>query len=396
MSDPGTAYYNEFEPSAADWLENLIASGIIAPGIVDRRSIEEVQPDDLRGFTQVHLFAGIGGWSRAARLAGWADTRALWTASCPCQPFSQAGKGRGTDDPRHLWPHVLRLSRAIRPACIVGEQVAAKAGYGWFDGVCADLEAENYASRAVDIPALAVDAPHERNRLYWIAVADAQGGERGSRLCQDRSQRDGTVLANRDGVDPVVNATSIGRGEGRPGAELHRGGATPALANGAGVTQGDACDARSQGIEDTQRLTGHSARWADAQRADGRDGRPITMDHANGDGFEGCSLPHVGQHPLRDLARPNRSFWTGAEWIVCHDGKARRVSNARTPLLAHGVRGRIPVPRPAGLDPATHPEDVRWVSRIAAWKGFGNAIVPPLAAQVIAALADVLDAGEAP
>jgi DNA (cytosine-5)-methyltransferase 1 len=61
------AYYNENDPKAAAWLRRRIASGDIAPGDVDERSITDVQPDDLRGYTQVHFFAGIGGWSYAAR-----------------------------------------------------------------------------------------------------------------------------------------------------------------------------------------------------------------------------------------------------------------------------------------------------------------------------------------
>jgi len=170
-----SAYYNEIEPYAAQWLRNLIAKGLIADGEVDTRSIVDVQPVDLRGFTQCHFFAGIGGWGHALRLAGWPDDRPIWTGSCPCQPFSVAGKGAGTDDARHLWPHFHRLIAACRPPVVMGEQVAGKAGYGWFDGVRSDLEGTGYSSRAVDIPALAVNAPHIRQRLYWVAVdlADA-------------------------------------------------------------------------------------------------------------------------------------------------------------------------------------------------------------------------------
>ncbi|NDI17943.1 MAG: DNA cytosine methyltransferase, partial [Verrucomicrobia bacterium] len=81
-----TAYYNEIDPYAAQWLRNLIEAGHIAPGIVDERSIEDVTPNELKHFTQCHFFAGIGVWSLALRRAGWADDRPVWTGSCPCQP----------------------------------------------------------------------------------------------------------------------------------------------------------------------------------------------------------------------------------------------------------------------------------------------------------------------
>src|SRR3990167_9322716 len=98
------AYYNYNDPFAAQWLRNLIAAGHIAPGDVDERSIGEVLPDDVRGHTQAHFFAGIGGWSYALRLARWPNDRSVWTGSCPCQSFSAAGAQVGGDDPRHLWP----------------------------------------------------------------------------------------------------------------------------------------------------------------------------------------------------------------------------------------------------------------------------------------------------
>ena len=93
-----TSYYNEFDPHAAQWLRNLIAKGLIPAGDVDTRSIVDVSPDDLKGYTQCHFFAGIGGWPLALQLAGWPEDKNIWTGSCPCQPFSTAGKQKGKSD----------------------------------------------------------------------------------------------------------------------------------------------------------------------------------------------------------------------------------------------------------------------------------------------------------
>ena len=172
-------YYNEHNRFAAQWLRNLVASGKIAPGDVDERSITEVQPDDLRGYTQCHFFAGIGGWSAAMRLAGWPDDRPVWTGSCPCQPFSVAGQRRGFSDQRHLWPEFFRLIRECRPPSVFGEQVAGAAGYAWWDHVASDLESADYAAAAADLPAASIGGSHARARIYWVA-ADTTGKHGGA------------------------------------------------------------------------------------------------------------------------------------------------------------------------------------------------------------------------
>jgi len=163
------AYYNEIDPFAAQWLRNLIAAGHIAPGEVDERSIEDVTPDDLRGFTQCHFFAGIGVWSHSLRLAGWPDDRSVWTGSCPCQPFSAAGKGYGFADERHLWPHFFHLISERRPQHVFGEQVASGNANTWFDLVQADLEGMGYAFGLVPFTSAGIGAPHIRERAYWVA-----------------------------------------------------------------------------------------------------------------------------------------------------------------------------------------------------------------------------------
>jgi DNA (cytosine-5)-methyltransferase 1 len=172
-----TAYYNEIDPFVAALLRELIKAGHIAPGVVDERSIEDVAPWELLGYTQCHFFAGIGGWSLALRQAGWPDDKPVWTGSCPCQPFSAAGKGAGFDDERHLWPAFHWLIAQCRPADIVGEQVAGKATDPWIDLVQADLEALGYAFGAVAFPAASVGAPHIRDRTFWVGHRISAGLE---------------------------------------------------------------------------------------------------------------------------------------------------------------------------------------------------------------------------
>lgn len=167
------AYYNEIDGYCAEWLRRLIAAGEIAPGEVDERSITEVSPDDLRGFTQCHFFAGLGGWSYAMRLAGWGDDEPAWTGSCPCQPLSCAGLQLAHADERHLWPAFHRLITERRPTIVFGEQVAGKLGQEWVAAVRADMESDGYAFGAAVLPAFGVRAPHRRERAFWFS-ADAQ------------------------------------------------------------------------------------------------------------------------------------------------------------------------------------------------------------------------------
>jgi len=162
-------YYNDNDPRSAAWLRELIKHNVIPPGDIDERSIIDVTGSDLTGYTQVHMFAGIGGWAEALRLAGVNPEIHLWTGSCPCQPFSCAGKRKGEKDSRHLWPEFYRLIRECKPDLIFGEQVEAAIGKGWLDGVFADLETEGYTCGAAVLGAHSAGAPHIRQRLYWVA-----------------------------------------------------------------------------------------------------------------------------------------------------------------------------------------------------------------------------------
>jgi DNA (cytosine-5)-methyltransferase 1 len=168
------AYYNDNDGFAADWCRNLIRDGLVTPGTVDSRNIEEVKPHDLDEYDRCHFFAGVAGWDLALQLAGWPADAPVWTGSCPCQPYSLAGKRLGDKDPRNLWPEFCRLIRECHPPVVLGEQVASAVGQGWLDRVFADLERENYACGAAVLGAHSVGAPHIRQRLFWVAYSSGQ------------------------------------------------------------------------------------------------------------------------------------------------------------------------------------------------------------------------------
>ena len=170
-------YYNDNDPFCCAWLRELIRDGLIPEGKVDDRSITEIEPKDLKGFTQAHFFCGIGGWPYALSLAGWGAERPVWSGSCPCQSLSVAGLGKGHEDERHLWPEFARLICECRPPVVFGEQVASALGREWLAGIRLDLAQMGYAVGAADLCAAGVRAPHIRQRLFWVADRQQQGLE---------------------------------------------------------------------------------------------------------------------------------------------------------------------------------------------------------------------------
>lgn len=129
----------------------------------------------------------------------------LLTGGFPCQPFSQAGQRRGTEDDRFLWPEMLRVIRELRPTWVIAENVRGLLTQGGgvvFEQVCSDLEGEGYDVQPLVIPAVAVNAPHRRDRVWFIANDTRSGLERSARGSLQRKE---LGLANGGNDDPNTN-----------------------------------------------------------------------------------------------------------------------------------------------------------------------------------------------
>lgn len=298
-------YYNEWDNGAAAWLRELINNKLIPYGYVDERSITEVTPSDLEGFTQCHFFAGIGGWPLALQLAGVPESTRLWTGSPPCQPFSVAGQSRGFDDERHLAPVFLRLIRECKPELLFGEQVAAAIGKHWLDFVLLNLEEKGYTCGAAVLPACSVGAPHKRERLFFGAcqLADTDS----ERLQRERGDSDSQGWEGQN-----IRQTGLLSGTG---AE-----------SGMGDTDGSEFASRK------------------LQRG-GNKKRP----------------EQSSQSMLPRGANTHNGFWSNSDWLGCRDGKFRPVEPGTLPL-ANGIPARV--------------------GRL---RGYGNAIVPQVAAEFVKA-----------
>lgn len=338
--------FNDFEEFCCHWMHNLFCSD--SPGFfTDNTPIQEISPQELGHFKRVHLFAGIGGWEYALRLAGWPEDWPVWTGSCPCQPFSGAGKGKGIEDERHLWPEMFRLIKECKPPVIFGEQVASPAGIEWMQSVQTDLEGEGYEVGQLDLCAAGFGAPHIRQRIFWVAYCLGEGLER---LRWDGNRSDKSRRVQEDEAGSAAESCSNGWLDDTHGQHF------PATRN-------------EKGIENTGRASTFE-RVADKSGIRcGESGSDKPNDGGNG-ASGNCS---------DRWTYPTQGFWSDPDWLFCRDGKWRPVEPGTFPL-AHGVPRDL-----VKLCP--------WISRVddrsarafrnGSISGYGNAIVPQVAAWFI-------------
>lgn len=233
----------------------------------------------------------LGGWAYALDLAGWPRDRPVWTGSCPCQPFSAAGKGAGFDDERHLWPSWRHLIAQCQPAVVFGEQVASKGADPWVDLVHADMEGLGHAFGCIPFPAAGIGAPQIRERIYWVADTHGSRGEAGLPESAQWPQRYAGVAYHRSGEH-----------------------ACPAI--------------------------GPALGWlANATRVRRREERANASRVAIGAAEKGFSAGSL--HGGSGLSwRSRDSFWADADWLLGRDDRWRPVEPGTFPL-AHGISGRV-------------------------------------------------------
>jgi site-specific DNA-cytosine methylase len=364
------AYYNEIEPFPCAVLRARIADGSLPPGDVDERDVRTVSPADLRGYGQLHFFAGIGGGALACRLAGVPDDFPIVTAGVPCQPASVAGKRRGASDERWLWPQFLELLRDVGGHYALMENPAGLLtlddgrAFGGILGGLAELGRDAEWSR---VSAADVGAPHERERIWLVAYPDDDARERRSRASTERGGRRAGApeCAHRDaGGEARTDHAGSGR-EGR-GEPIGVGLADADRAGRLALAARDGADAR---VDVEPR---HDADGCGVDRG-GLEGAAVGVFHANGAGRE-----ELDASTLAGGARLAR----GGPPSPRRDGSAEpRVGGLPHGLPAH-MGGDEWVARPDEPQHAWEPP--RLVERLTsderrALAAFGNAWVPQCA-----------------
>lgn len=370
------AYYNEHDPNAAEWIRQLIKLGQIAPGTVDERSIKDVHSDDLRSFSQIHLFCGIAVWPYALRQAGWDDDRPILSGSAPCQSFSAAGLQRGFDDPRHFWPHMFRIIRELRPCTVVGEQVSSKLAMQWWDLVAGDLESEGYAATAIDLEAAGCGAPHHRARLFWVGhsehsrhddIIESRGAIEKRRVQQP--QRPSNTIKS------LADTTFAQRGDLQSRSHIFNG-----------------TDNRREKTSFQSDVSGEIKSMVDTHSHESAIGIASSSNQGNQQTGWNGSVVSNGSSP---------TFWDDAIWLPCRDGKHRPTHPDIYPLASAKSSPSAMAPRSTAgvgcsgdislsIDPTIEEVQNSQEGRGMRLRGFGNSLCAPLAIEFVKAVMEVI------
>jgi DNA (cytosine-5)-methyltransferase 1 len=301
----------------------------------------------LLDLTDATWFAGIGVWDYALNLAGWPDDRQVWTGSCPCQPFSAAGKGGGFADERHLWPawfHLINICR--RPDTVFGEQVASKTDLLGSTLFRLTWKASAYTIGAVDIPVAGVRGAAQAQRFTsWQSRGCGPQGvsERLSgQLPRERSDEP-LQIAERSPTSDLAESCSErlhgerlrlrSRQSRLNNSQVRRCGETGELA----VTDG--------GNTGTERELGSGQQRQQPQNS-GISKLAVTTGRQQRRLRERDTRCKSGELQTGGLG-PANSFWSDAEWIYCRDEKYRATKPGIFPL-ADGIPGRVGLLRGAG------------------------------------------------
>lgn len=395
--------YTDMDPFCCSWLEELIKAGCLPKGDVLCADMTEINPESVRKYAQRHWCCGIGGWPYALKLAGWPEDRPIDTASLPCQPFSVAGKQKGFADERHLWPSFRRTVSILRPATLVGEQVPQAVQLGWLDGVFDDLEELGYACGAVVLPACSLGAPHIRQRLFWVGIAQGTRLEKRIRLtgnagknmvtpARERFEQTGDAGGLDNTPSPRCHPAGQGaEGETRDGSRVR--GFEPGCPTCGLADTPD--DNRRPGECKTQSGVGPEGIGRRGSASGGSDGRLADTERN-------------GRRPIKQERGPERRTadgrdnpWAASVLIHCADGKWRRVPGRMVQSdgtgsqsgseATEGAGHRDPIESAGGrvgkweIEPALFPLADGLPNRVGVLRGAGNAIIPQVAAEFIRA-----------
>jgi DNA (cytosine-5)-methyltransferase 1 len=413
------------------------------------------------GLSKPVLFCDIEPWSRKVLAKHWPDVpiaddvkelandpdrfiprtdprNTILTSGYPCQPFSVAGKQRGTEDDRHIWPFISQIIAHKRPAFCVLENVYGHVALG-LDEVLADLEAQDYATRAFIVPACAVNAPHRRDRLWIIgrnvgnsehdgsfaATVSGKHGQDEARCAEGQSASEQSEGASEPGHDANVGnaahngCSGWGEANGREGKthqlQQQSGIRGKSIGSGENVADTDSKPSKVRGqyqTDATESLCGGS----DARGSRGNDWREFgtsalvgNVADTNGEGLQGhtnANRQRLGQSRRQQIT--DQSFSRRRENVADTDSERGRLWHTEW-QDAENVRqwnteppvGRVADGLPKGLDrfdgwerePADIPRVATGVKdRVSRLKGLGNAIVPSIAMQIGLTIKAVRDA----